>query len=75
MYTVNFTKLFVKGSVAGLTHESSLNFLTREGMQDYCKFLAEHTVKPVDAIGGSDYVILSWKVLETKEIINVKQVA
>ena len=55
MYIVRFTKLFVSGTLKGLTYDSSLDFQSLDDAARYLAFLHRHIKKPVDVVAGSQY--------------------
>lgn len=55
IYIVKWTKFFVTGSLKNLSYDSSLNFSSLDSATSYIAFLHEHNIKPVEAIGDSNY--------------------
>lgn len=55
MFTVNYRKHFVNGNLVGMVFDTRMRFVNREALDNFLTFLKDHSTKPVDAIGGSDY--------------------
>lgn len=72
MFILHASKLFTSGTLAGLTHDFTMEFATEQSAIDWATTAEKGIEKP---IGGSPYRVTKWTVTAGKSWFNVARIA
>ncbi len=72
MFILHGTKLFTAGTLAGLTHDFTMQFATEQAAIDWAKTAEKGIKKPV---GGSPYRVTEWTITSGTSWFDMTRIA